>query len=571
MKTHNHKIDPLTNEEYIEVYLTGQQLMNNPLLNKGLAFTYEERMELDLDGFMREKELDIESQVNRTYDMMQKKPTDLEKYIFLQGVLNRNETIFYNLLRRHLEELLPIVYTPTVGQACLSMSHIQRKFRGIYLSPYNIQNIDKIFANLELPEVYLIVVTDGERILGLGDLGSDGMGIPVGKINLYVAAGGLNPATCLPICLDVGTNNERLLNDKRYLGLRKPRLDGKEYETFIEKFVIGVKRNFPNALLQWEDFSKHKAFIIMERYRKRILSFNDDIQGTGATILAALYSAMRIKKSSFKDERFVVVGMGQAGAGACYNIKSALADEGLSEDMIRQRLFAVDIQGLIVDDTPNLEYQMSLFAQKREDLADWDIANPNNITLKEVIRNSKATVVIGVTAQAGLLDEEILTQMAEHTNRPVVMALSNPTSNSECTPMDVYKHTKGQGLIATGSPFEPITGEYGKLHCSQCNNMYIFPGVGLGALISKTPHITYKMFLAASKMLSQLITEEELNDGKLLPDMNNILDISSHIAFAVAREARDCGLGRRISDDELREKIKKAQWKGQYFPYRLKR
>jgi len=568
MKTHTHKIDPLTKEEYIEVNINGQQLMNNALLNKGLAFSYEERMNLKLDGFLRERELTIEQQVRRTYEMYQNKPSDIEKYIFLQGVLNRNETIFYNLLRKYLKELLPIVYTPTVGQACLTMSHILRKFRGLYLTPYNIQNVDSIFQNIENPEIHLIVVTDGERILGLGDLGSDGMGIPVGKINLYVAAGGLNPATCLPITLDVGTNNERLLNDKAYLGLRKPRLDGREYEDFIERFILGVKRNFPHALLQWEDFSKNKAFTLMERYRKRILSFNDDIQGTGATALSALYSAMKIKKEKFSDQRFVVVGMGQAGAGCCYIIKNVLQSEGLNEDEIRERIFALDIQGLIVDDMLDLEQQMLDFAQKRETLSEWDIKNPESISLHEVVKNSKATVVIGVTAKPNLFDNELLAQLTKHTDRPVVFALSNPTSKCECTPEDVYKVTKGKGLMATGSPFEPVTGELGTMYSSQCNNMYIFPGVGLGALISRAPYITHSMFLAASRQLSELVSEEELSIGKLLPDLENILDISAEIALAVAIEAREIGLGKRVSDDLLKSQIEKAQWKGNYYRYK---
>jgi malate dehydrogenase (oxaloacetate-decarboxylating) len=383
-----------------------------------------------------------------------------------------------------------------------------------------------------------------------------------------VAAGGLNPATCLPISLDVGTNNERLLKDPGYLGVKKPRLSGSEYDDFLEKFVLGVKRNFPNALLQWEDFAKHKAFTLMERYRKRILSFNDDIQGTGATALSALYSAMKIKKSKFQNERFVVVGMGQAGAGVCYNLYNALLQEGLNDDEIRRHIFAVDVNGLIVDDMDSIETQMVGFAQKREDIKDWNVKNPDNINLKEVVVNSQATVLVGVTAKAGLFDDEILAMMAEHTERPVLFALSNPTANSECTPDNVYKHTKGKGLMATGSPFAPIEGEYGTMFISQSNNMYIFPGVGLGALISRTPYITHKMFLAASSALSDLVTDEELSVGKLLPDLNNVLEISAHIALAVAKEARDSGLGKRVSDDRLEEQIRKAQWDGRYYPYR---
>lgn len=568
MKLFNFKIDPLTNEEYVEVYSKGPQLMNHSLLNKGAAFTQQERIELGLDGLIRDKVLVIDEQVERTYDMFKNKQGDLEKYIFLQGVLNRNETMFYNVMFKYLKETLPIVYTPTVGKACQLMSHILRKFRGIYITEDNIDRIDNIFSHVELPEVFLIVVTDGERILGLGDLGSDGMGIPVGKINLYVAAGGLHPAGCLPITLDIGTNNQSLIDDSLYLGVKKKRLDGKEYDEFIEKFVMAVKRHFPNALLQWEDFSKQKAFMLLDRYQDRILSFNDDIQGTGAVILAAMYSALKIKKTKFADERFVVVGLGQAGSGACFNITNAMREEGMTEDEIRQNLFAIDMQGLVTEDYENLEPQMKQFAQKREDIANWDVKDSHNITLKEVVKNSKATILIGATAQPNLFDNEILEMVASHTERPVILALSNPTSQSECTPQAVYDATKGKGLFASGSPYEPINGEYGEMLTAQCNNMYIFPGIGLGALVSKTPRITYKMMLAASKRLSALMYDEELEKGLLLPAMEDIRDISAHIAVAVAKESRDSKLGRIMDDEQIEKTIRKAQWDGKYRQYR---
>jgi len=568
MKLFNFKIDPLTNEEYIEVYIKGPHLMNHSLLNKGAAFSPSERIELGLDGLIRDKVLTIDEQVERAYEMMTRKQDDLEKYIFLQGVLNRNETLFYNLLKRNLTELLPIVYTPTVGLACMLMSHILRKFRGIYITEANIDRIDLILQNIETPDIFLIVVTDGERILGLGDLGSDGMGIPVGKVNLYVTAAGLHPAGCLPITLDVGTNSERLLNDPLYLGVRKPRLCGQDYEIFMEKFILGIKRNFPNALLQWEDFGKKNAFMLLERYQKRILSFNDDIQGTGAVVLSALYSAMKIKKSNFRDEVFVVVGMGQAGAGVCYNITYALKEEGLNDEEIKQRLFAIDINGLILDDMDNLEIQMTPFAQKRERIITWNLDNPNKISLKDVIKNAKSTVLIGATAQPKVFDSEIIQLVNKNTDRPIFFALSNPTSQSECTPKDVYYNTNGKGLIATGSPFEPIDGEYGKMYISQANNMYIFPGIGLGGLITRTPYITHKMFLAASKELSALLSNEELYCGKLLPDLENIREISAKIAIAVAKEARNSGLGIISTDEELEFNVRKAQWDGKYRKYR---
>ncbi len=542
MQTFAFKTDPLTDEEYLEVYLRGRQLITDPFLNKGTAFTDDERASLGLDGLLRSCVSDIEIQRQRNYEMFSRKQDDIEKYIFLQSLLNRNEILFYDLLCAHLTEMLPIVYTPTVGQACTMFSHITRQYRGIYISPHNIHDIDRVFQNVSLPEVRLIVATDGERILGLGDLGSDGMGIPVGKINLYVAAGGLHPACCLPVCLDVGTNNERLLADPLYTGYRQKRLTGKAYDDFIERFVLGVKRNFPRALLQWEDFAKDKAFKLLERYSDRILSFDDDIQGTGAVALAALMSAMRIRGERFADQRFAIVGMGQAGVGIASMIRMMLLEEGVSEEKVRSRIFACDLAGLLTEETPNLTPQQKRFAQPLEPM-----------TLQEVVRQKKPTVLIGVTATHGLFTADLLR------DAHVVLALSNPTSKSECTPADVVEATNGRALVATGSPFPPT---------SQCNNMYIFPGIGLGALVSNASKVTANMFLAASKALSAQVRDDERARGMLLPDLENIRAVSAAVAKAVACEARDAGLGWLLSDEEYARVIAKAQWKPHYYSYR---
>lgn len=570
MKTFSLKIDPLTNEEYLEVALRGQQLLNDPLLNKGSSYSEEERLSLELSGLVRPSISSIERQRARSYEMYSRKTDDIERYIFLQSLLNRNETLFYNLLKEHLIEMLPIVYTPVVGQACLMLSHVTRDYRGIYISPENISNIDEIFREVPLPEVSLIVVTDGERILGLGDLGSDGMGIPVGKINLYVAAGGIHPACCLPICLDVGTNNERLLNDPLYLGYTQRRLEGREYDDFIERFVLGVKRNFPNALLQWEDFAKHKAFKLLERYRDRILSFNDDIQGTGAVSLAALLTGMDIKKERFSDQRYIIVGIGQAGSGIANNIWTMLKEEGASDEEARSRIFAIDAPGLLMEDTPGLEPYQTKFLQKRSAVAGWKLENPGVIKLADVVRNSKATVLIGVTAQNGLFNEEILAQMAKNTEHPIIFALSNPTSKSECTPEEVVKATKGKAFMAAGSPFAPIQYEGKELITSQCNNMFIYPGMGLGALVSRASKVTSKMFLSASRALSAIVTPEQRSRNMLLPSMKEIREVSVHIAKAVAIEARDSGLGRLLSNEEYERAIRKAQWEPRYYHFRPK-
>ncbi|HEY5610429.1 MAG TPA: NAD-dependent malic enzyme, partial [Thermoanaerobaculia bacterium] len=541
MKTCSLKTDPLTNEEYLEVYLRGRQVLTDPFLNKGTAFTHDERTSLGLRGLIRSSISDIETQRTRNYEMFSRKQDDLEKYIFLQSLLNRNEILFYDLLCHHLTEMLPIVYTPTVGSACAMFSHITREYRGLYISLDNIASLDAIFRDLALPDVSLIVVTDGERILGLGDLGSDGMGIPVGKINLYVAAGGLHPACCLPVCLDVGTNNERLLADPIYTGYRHRRLTGAAYEDLVERFVLAVKRNFPRALLQWEDFAKEKAFLLLERYTDRLLSFDDDIQGTGSIALAALMTAMHIKGERFRDQRFAIAGMGQAGTGIATNIRTMLLQEGATEDEARNRIYAVDMDGLLIDDGASLTKHQKPFAQPRANVAGWTLADPNVIGLADVVRNAKPTVLIGVTAKGGLFDRELLGQMARNSDRPVIFALSNPTSKSECTPEDVAIATNGRGLVATGSPFPGV---------SQCNNMFVFPGVGLGALVSDAAKITPEMFLRASRAVSGMVQAKERAKNLLLPDVSEVREVSFRVARAVAFEARDSGLGRLLGDEE---------------------
>ena len=394
------------------------------------------------------------------------------------------------------------------------------------------------------------------------------MGIPVGKVSLYVAAGGVHPAVCLPVCLDVGTNNPSLLDDPMYLGVRQERLRGAAYEEFIEKFVLGVRRNFPDCLLQWEDFAKQNAFKNLARYRERVLSFNDDIQGTGATALSALMTAMRIKKSRFSDERYLVVGMGQAGTGIAMNIRKMMLREGLSDDEARRRIFAIDLQGLLVDDDPLLEGPQEPLAQRRAAVEGWKLDHPGKITMADVLRNGSPTVLIGVTAQAGLFGPAILDAVAKTTPRPIVMALSNPTSRSECFPEDVWKATGGRGLVATGSPFKTMQWEGRTLQASQCNNMYVFPGLGLGSLVCKATRVTDEMIFAASRTISEMVTPEQEERGLLLPEMKDIREVARKVAIAVGIAARDAGLGRLLEDEEIAAIIDKAQWKPRYPPYR---
>ncbi len=568
MKTFTLKVDPLTREEYYEVYLRGKQLLSDSLLNKGSSFTEEERESLGLTGLLRWSVNSLSEQVARALENFDKKTTDLERYIFLQGLLDRSETLFYRLLCDNLVRMMPIVYTPTVGEACQKMSHITRRYRGVYVTPDNIGRIDQVFRNLRRPETSLIVVTDGERILGLGDLGSDGMGIPVGKVNLYVAAGGLHPLCCLPVCLDVGTNNESLLMDPLYLGWRNPRLSGPEYDRLVERFVLGVRRNFPNALLQWEDFGKGNAFRLLDRYRERILSFNDDIQGTGAVALAALMTAMRIRRTTFAEQRFLIAGMGQAGVGVGRRIRDALMQEGLSMEQACSRIYGVDAPGLLFRDTPGLAGPQVPFARDRAEVAGWTLDNPDRIGLYDVVRNARVTVLVGVTGCANLFDDALLRSLSAHTDRPVVLALSNPTAKSECTPIDVARATEGKGLLATGSPFASITWNGRTLHTSQCNNLYIFPGVGLGALVAEAHRITEREFLAASRALSDLVTPAQREQGLLLPEMDDVRAVSRRVALAVAVECREAGFGRGEDDETLAGLIERAQWDPHYYPYR---
>ncbi len=568
MKTFSFKVDPLTGEEYYEVYIRGRQLLNDPLLSKLSGFSQEERLALGLDGFVRPSVSTIEAQAERCMESYHRKQDDLERYIYLQSLLDRCEVLFYHVLCNHLAEMVPIVYTPTVGHACMQLSHIMRRYRGLYLTPDNIGNIDQIFRSVSRPLVKLIVVTDGERILGLGDLGSDGMGIPVGKMNLYVAAGGLHPACCLPICLDVGTNNARLLEDPLYLGYRKPRLEGQHYFDFIERFVLGVKRCYPEALLQWEDFAKHKAFILLERYRERILSFNDDIQGTGATTLSALMTAMQIKRERFRDQCFVIVGMGQAGSGIAANIRNALREEGAPDGELSCRIFAVEQSGLLLEDAPGLEGPQKAFAQPRAAIAGWKLADPGRIGLLDVVTNARATVIIGVSARQGLFDDPVLKAVAANCERPIVFALSNPTSKSECTLESAVRATDGRALFAAGSPFAPVDWHGHKRAASQCNNMFIFPGIGLGALVASSPRVTDGMFLAGSKALSGMVTASQRERGMLLPEITNVREASARVAIAVAMCAREAGHGRLLSDEQIEGLVRKAQWQPHFTPYR---
>ncbi len=567
MYNYSKRIDPFTGEEYLEVPYKGIFLTESPVYNKETAFPENERNALNLTGLLPDAVSTLETQKERNYEEFSRQQNEIEKYIYLTSLQDRNETAYYSTLEDHLSEMLPIVYTPTVGKACQQFSHLYRRRRGLYVSSKNIQHIDSILANVLFSNISLLVVSDGERILGLGDLGMNGMGIPIGKISLYVAAAGIHPAFTLPVFIDVGTNNEELLADPLYLGLRQKRLTEKAYDDIIESFVSGVRRHFPGALLQWEDIGKNNAFRLLENYRERICSFDDDIQGTGAVALAVILSSLRIKKQKLADQRIVIFGQGQAGTGISRQLLNALQEEGLSLQEAKERVFGVDKEGLLLEGMAVSDWQ-KMMVKDRSLVSDWKLNDTNKITLMDTIRNTEATVLIGVTGQSGAFTKDILVQMANNTKLPLIMPISNPTSKAECTPEFAFQATQGNCLIATGSPFPPVFYNGNETTISQCNNLFVFPGMGLGALVSGTPKITDNMFSMAARALSDFVTEDQLDRKILLPSIENIRNVSARVALAVAKVARDSGLGLRKDDDSLSNMIRKAMWTPKYLPYR---
>jgi malate dehydrogenase (oxaloacetate-decarboxylating) len=567
MQKFSIQVDPLTGEKYVEVPFKGHLLVESPLFNKGSAFTEMERDQLDLYGILPPHVSPMEVQLERAYGNYEKKPNAVEKYIFLLSLLDRNETLFYRLVLEHLEEMLPIVYTPTVGEGAKTFSHLFRRPRGLYVAANRIHLIDRILSNAPFSNITLIVVTDGERILGLGDQGVGGMAIPIGKVSLYVVGAGLPPALCLPVLLDVGTNNQELLRDPLYMGLKHNRLTDEAYDNVVEEFAKGVRRHFPHALLQWEDFGKHNALRLLNNYRERICSFDDDIQGTGAIALTTIYSAMAAKQEKLKDQRFAIFGFGQAGYGIAMTLVAALCEEGLSSDEARRLIFPVDKDGLILENIAINEYQKP-FAVARDIVSTWTLKDRNKISLSDTVTNARITVLIGVSGVGGAFDQQVLTQLSKNAERPLILALSNPTHKSECTPELAFKATNGKCLMATGSPFPPVKTNTGTRVVSQCNNMYVFPGVGLGSMISMTPKITDQMFIKAAKAVAAMVTTQDLAQGALLPDIKDIRKVSENVAYAVALEARDSVLGVRMYDGELRTVIKNSMWEPKYLPYR---
>jgi malate dehydrogenase (oxaloacetate-decarboxylating) len=545
----------------IETSLTGQLLLDNPLLNKGSAFPEDERREFGLRGLLPLHCSTIEEQLARTYENYRRKESDLERYVFLTALQDRNETLFYRLLQEHVTEMMPIIYTPTVGEGCRQYSHVFRRPRGLYISyPYR-HEIPALLANAPAKDVEVIVVTDGERILGLGDLGVGGMGIPIGKLSLYSVCAGIHSATTLPIMLDVGTDNPELLDDPLYLGWRHPRVRGQEYDDFIETFVGAVKQKFPQVLLQWEDFSKQNAARLLERYRDRLCTFNDDIQGTGAVTVAGLLAAMKLLHSTLGEQRIVILGAGSSAIGICDQIVAAMVQAGHAEHDAKRKLWLVDSKGLVHDGRSNLEISKQKYAQPA---ASIDVGGLNFL---DVVKKVQPTILIGTSGQHGAFSEDVIREMARHVERPVIFPLSNPTSKSEATPSDLLNWTAGRALIATGSPFPPVSQNGRLITTGQCNNAFIFPGVGLGVIAAGARRVTDAMFSAAARVLSEFSPALSDPDGPLFPPLESVREISYRVALAVGAEAVRAGLT-AIRLDSLERAVTNKMWTAQYVPLR---
>ncbi|HEX6739733.1 MAG TPA: NAD-dependent malic enzyme, partial [Vicinamibacteria bacterium] len=549
-----------------EVPYRGAALLRHPVYSKGTAFTPEERTALGLDGLLPHAVSTLEQQGRRVYANIARKQDPLEKYIGLAALQDRNEALFYRLLVDHIEEFLPIVYTPTVGRACQEFSHIFRRARGLWITPGHRGRIYEVLGNAPYEDVRLVVVTDNERILGLGDQGAGGMGIPVGKLALYTAAAGIHPTQTLPISLDVGTDNQELLGDDLYLGWRSPRLRGPEYDSLVEEFVLALKRRFPGALLQWEDFKKNNAFRLLDRYRQALPSFNDDIQGTAAVAAAGMMAGIRVTGVPLAEQRVVILGAGAAGVGIARLIRETLRGAGLAGESLAVATANLDSQGLIVDDQPISDPHKRPFAWPAALAARHGLGPGQPRDLLAVVRAVKPTVLIGTSGEPGTFTEAVVREMARHAARPVIFPMSNPTANSEAKPADLVAWTEGRALIATGSPFDPVPWRDREIVIGQGNNAFVFPGVGLGVLVSQASEVTDAMFAAASRVLADEVDDGALASGSLFPRLRDIRRVTRRIAEAVVWEARDSGLGRDLADTDIPGVVRAAMWDPAYVP-----
>lgn len=548
----------------LETTLRGAEVLSTPLLNKGVAFTQEEREELGLKGLLPPAVLTLEEQARRAYEQFSSQPDDLLKNVYLTALHDRNEVLFYRILTEHLREMLPIVYTPTVGVAIQRYSHEYRKPRGIYLSINDPSGIEDAFANIgaTAENIDLVVVTDGEGILGIGDWGVGGINIAIGKLAVYTAAVGIDPSRVLPVILDVGTNREELLNNPFYIGNRHPRIKGEAYDEFIDTFVQAVNKQFPKALLHWEDFSSRNARKILDKYRHDVCTFNDDIQGTGAVSLAAVLSAVKASGVPLSEHRVVVFGAGTAGIGIADQVRDAMVRVGLSDEESHNRFWCIDRNGLVTDNMEDLlDFQIP-YARKEAEVSDWK--QNDAIGLAEVVKHVKPTILIGTSTVAGAFKEEIIKEMASHVERPIILPMSNPTPLAEAKPADLIEWTEGKALVATGSPFEPVTYNGVTYVIGQSNNALIFPGLGLGTIVVRASVMTDGMFAAAAEAVASMVDTSQPG-APILPEVEELRNISELVAIEVAKVAVAEGVAREnLSDDDIKIAVKEAIWEPEY-------
>jgi malate dehydrogenase (oxaloacetate-decarboxylating) len=547
--------------------LTGFDLLLNPRLNKGTAFTSEERDAFGLHGLLPPHVGSLEDQRERRKFALDHRTSAFSKYRMMRDLQDNDETLFYSFIAHHVEELLPVVYTPTVGEGCQRFSEIWRKPRGLFLSYPNKDRIEQILANPRYDDVRCIVVSDGERILGLGDQGAGGMGIPIGKMALYTALAGIPPEHCLPILLDVGTDNETLLGDPIYIGWAHKRVRGQEYDDFVEAFVSAVEKRWPHILLQWEDFAGVNAARLLERYRDRLCTFNDDIQGTAAITTATLLAAVHATAIPLREQTIAMFGSGAAGIGIVNLLVTAMKQEGLSEEQARKRIYAFNRYGLLVEGCEGIRPGQEPLMRKREDVAGWRLTGTGAISLLDVVRNAKVTVLAGVSAQAGAFTEEIVREMARHIDHPVIFPLSNPTSKSEAVPSDLLRWTDGRALVGTGSPFAPVEFNGKMVRIAQINNSYIFPGLALGILVSKARRVTDGMIMAAAKTLASLSPARTDKSAALLPPIADSRKVGLVVGEAVALQAITDGVAEGGGEESLKERLLAYVWEPVYLPY----
>jgi malate dehydrogenase (oxaloacetate-decarboxylating) len=563
------RVDPATGQRYMAVSQKGRALLLNPLTNKGTAFTRRERDELDLNGLVPPAICTIPQQLDRTYENFSSKTSDLEKFIYLTSLHDRNETLFYRLVLEHIDEMMPIVYTPVVGEACQKHSHIYRRGRGLYIAYEQRGQIARILRNAGIAHPSVIVVTDGERILGLGDQGAGGMGIPIGKLCLYTLCAGVSPYSTLPIMLDAGTDNQERLGDPLYLGMRHPRVRGGEYQAFIDAFVAAVKDVFPEVVLQWEDFLKENALHQLARFRDELCTFNDDIQGTAGVVLAGLYGALRITGQRMRDQRVVFAGAGASAQGIAELLVAALMEDGLDRAEAVRRIWTTDSRGLVAADRTGLEAFKACYARPVEEVAGYACRDRARITLAETVENARPSMLIGTSATPGNFDEKVIGAMSRVNARPIVFPLSNPTSKTECTPEDALRWSEGRAIVATGSPFQPVSVNGRRHRIGQCNNAFVFPGVGLGLTIGGVRRVTSGMFLEAAKALAAQVRDEDLAECAVYPELARIRDCSFAVACATIRRAVAEGHAEPEILDHLEKTVERAMWVPEYLPMRF--